>query len=407
MHIVMCENYINTFSFLIILYKDLMDDAASSEDKTCGKKLKAIAECFEKNYDYYLSEANFMGANAGFYYAAAYLDPSSWIFMSPEEQRKAEEWLTDTVSTAQERRAPSAGGDDFADLGFLNLPGLSGLSSAHESAAAPGEFQPSAADTAIKEYKAILQSLATEQRSKIPPTATVEEKKKLVEETKANVYSAFSQTNPLKFYANLELEGKNPLLLRWAALILPVRINEAHVEALFSKAGRTWDVLRAATFGSGTGCRLTLLRVWYLDQIQRDLESKRLAKSSGRCKRFFTIVGDKLIEEVINPEAEEEDDDEEEDEGEEATDSVAKAWYEGDVKPCPAAAKLVDEKVPIAIYFEDINQWQVGTLKYNNRHVTSRRMNNMTVEYKGEGIWNFSLHPENYGVDKFWVLPDN
>ena len=344
-----------------------------------------------------------MGTNAGLYYAAAFLDPSSFIFMPKAAQEKAEEWLKDKLCVYEEVSRPkntdSPDEDVNGNLTFECMPCFEGLQD-RETDLPP---QDSAADLAIKEYKASMLALMNMKTTVvIPPDATVEQKVILKKAAQEEVMNRFASIDPLVFYAELELENKNYLLRKWAAIVLPFRITEAHIESVFAKAGRTYDVLRAGRFSNDTGSRLTFLRLAYLYNQQVE-EEKRMLLSKEKCKKFVKIVGDKLLVSEVADDADEEEDEEEQ---QQAGTFDAKVWYEAPIKPCPERTKDLNENISVAVYFEDINKWERGKIVLINRRIKVTDKKNVTVDYGSEGTWNFCLHPETYGPDKFWVLPD-
>jgi len=351
-----------------------------------------------------------MGQNKGLYQAAAYLDPTSFIYLSAGMQQEAETWIKDNLCLPEEIAVPGdepvEEGSMLGDIADL-LPCFSGLGDSgiinNMSSSGPTS---SIADMAFADYKAKVKEMV-QCKITIPPNATgLDEKKELLKAAQEKHLQEFKEKDTLETYAKWELNRERPLIRKWAAILFAVRVNQSHIENFFSHAGRTWDVSRAARFGAESGSKLTLLRIWLKQDLDVQGNATRLALSNEKCKKFLRIVGDTIVTTSGAADDIEDEEDEQVDTIASASaDNNSKPWFEGEFEDCPIQTKDVAEGKRIAVYFEDINKWESGTIKLINRRIRSLEKDNVTVDYGHEGLYNFCLHPSSYGPNKFWVLP--
>lgn len=386
--------------------KDETDDSPaffpSAISRTLGKKMLAINHCLDSNFDHYIAAYDTDGINL----SAAYLDPSSLVVLQFEEMKTAEEYLAINFCYESES-ADTPLGNSASSEGNSSIPAglmsrISQVGASASSSAGQGGVNIDPRSKFKRECDDYVKKVAT-----------------LAGATEG--VNHVLGINPLQFWSEHANRGSFPILSRLAAVILVMQPTSCDIERLFSLSGNIYNNKRGAVLSDGMGSKLVLAKMMFQEN-QREagattIASRRNATSAASGARLCTLVGNQLVEsEVVVDEVEDEDDVA----AIIAADNVfERAIFTKAILDCPVdGVKSIPDSVStpagsvqIAVYCHEENCWDEGVVHLVNRRVKKKTSDNVSVQYHQRGnpeqewgMWNHSLHPDNYGNDKDWVL---
>jgi hypothetical protein len=209
-----------------------------------------------------------------------------------------------------------------------------------------------------------------------------------------------TNADPLTFWPQHKL--KFPILYRVASIVLAIQPCSSGVERLFSLAGRTMPVSRAAMSGE-TLNMLTTLGSWLRNSGNCD--DARAVKRQRRANKFATLVATEnglvLTAAAESETAEDLEvlEDESDKFAEELINLEERERYSGQILPCPSRVPNdLPETGKVAMYFIGYG-WAEGDLVAVDRRFKNR--DNISVMFF-DGLYNFCASKDNYETD--WVL---